>query len=473
MAIAGSAGPPIRPRTANTRGGWAMWRSAGGYASSLQATSVAPAAASFSVSARAGTEALPTDGTTAGGTSEAASAPAGASSTARGVPKRSTSAKARRGSSSGTSASASHASAASSRGTACVRTAMRKRSGYYTCRAVANHLACLHDRAVRVARTLTDRRRAQERASRGTSCRRRTCRRRSSSSRARCRSPAGRSRDRDSRRACGRAPRPSPSSPPPVHGRAALAERPPRLDEVLRAEADRLSLRRELEAPLLVGEGVDGQLGVPEGERRLCGDRLCERADGRLELRVLDHAVHEADAERLLGVDAGRGEDELLRPGRPHQAWQPRGAAQVGQEPVAELERTELRRARRDAEVARERELEPGAERVAAQRGDAREGGIHEPAERLLALADHRDQAIRACPGLHLRRRPEAVLARDLRQVDARGEGAALAGDDQAAEIAFVAQRPTQLAQLGPHLRRLRVQLAGPVEPQTPDGSLP
>src|SRR5206468_12291829 len=149
MAIAGSAGPPIRPRTATTRGGWAMWRRAGGYASSLQATSVAPAAASFSVSARARLEALPTDATTAGGTSAAASAPAVASSTARGVPKRSTSAKARRGSSSGTSASASHTSAASSRGTACVWTAMRKRSGYYTCRAVANHLATLHDRATR------------------------------------------------------------------------------------------------------------------------------------------------------------------------------------------------------------------------------------------------------------------------------------------------------------------------------------
>src|SRR5207244_7374816 len=117
-----------------------------GYASSLQATSVAPAAASFSVSARARLEALPTDATTAGGTSAAASAPAGASSTARGVPKRSTSAKARRGGSSGTSASASQASAASSRGTACVRAAMRGGSGYYTCRAVANHLALLHDR---------------------------------------------------------------------------------------------------------------------------------------------------------------------------------------------------------------------------------------------------------------------------------------------------------------------------------------
>src|SRR5438034_301092 len=81
----------------------------------------------------------------------AACAPAGASSTARGVPKRSTSAKARRGSSSGTSASASHASAASSRGIVCVGAAMRKRSGYYTRRAVANHPALLHDRTARVA----------------------------------------------------------------------------------------------------------------------------------------------------------------------------------------------------------------------------------------------------------------------------------------------------------------------------------
>src|SRR5207249_9525728 len=151
IAIAGSSGPPRLPRTASTSGGWAMWRSAGGYASSLQATSVAPALASFSVSARARPAAVPSEATTAGGTSAAASAPAGASRTARGVPKRSTRANARRGSSSGTSASASHASAASSRGIVCVGAAMRKRSGYYTCRAVANHLARLHDRTARVA----------------------------------------------------------------------------------------------------------------------------------------------------------------------------------------------------------------------------------------------------------------------------------------------------------------------------------
>src|SRR6266851_1820672 len=149
IAIAGSFGSPRLPRTASTSGGWAMWRSAGGYASSLQATSVAPALASFSVSARARPAAVPSEANTAGGTSAAASAPAGASRTARGVPKRSTSAKARRGSSSGTSAS--HASAASSRGIVCVGSAMRKRSGYYTCRAVANHLALLHDRTRRVA----------------------------------------------------------------------------------------------------------------------------------------------------------------------------------------------------------------------------------------------------------------------------------------------------------------------------------
>src|SRR5882724_26029 len=151
IAIAGSSGPPRLPRTASTSGGWAMWRSAGGYAPSLQATSVAPALASFSVSARARPAAVPSEATAAGGTSAAASAPAGASSTARGVPKRSTSAKARRGSSSGTSASASHASAASSRGIVCVGAAMRRRSGYYTRRAVANHLALLHDRTARVA----------------------------------------------------------------------------------------------------------------------------------------------------------------------------------------------------------------------------------------------------------------------------------------------------------------------------------
>src|SRR6266478_1775404 len=151
IAIAGSSGPPRLPPTASTSGGWAMWRSARGYASSLQATSVAPALASFSVSARARPVAMPSEANTAGGTSAAASAPAGASRTARGVPKRSTSAKERRGSSSGTSASASHASAASSRGFVCVGTAMRRRSGYYTCRAVANHLALLHDRTARVA----------------------------------------------------------------------------------------------------------------------------------------------------------------------------------------------------------------------------------------------------------------------------------------------------------------------------------
>src|SRR6266704_346644 len=114
IAIAGSSGSPRLPRTASTSGGWAMWRSAGGYAPSLQATSVAPALASFSVSVRARPADVPSEATTAGGTSAAASAPA-------------------------------------ARGVVCVGTAMRKRSGYYTRRAVANHLALLHDRTARVA----------------------------------------------------------------------------------------------------------------------------------------------------------------------------------------------------------------------------------------------------------------------------------------------------------------------------------
>src|SRR6266849_9068800 len=149
MAIAGSPAPPSRPRTASTRGGCAMWRSAGGYARSLQATSVAPAAVSFRASARARPAAVRSDATAAGGRPAAANASPGASSTARGVAKLSTSVKVRRGSNSGTSASPSQASAASSRTSACVRSAMRKRSGYYTCRAVATRLAALHGRTER------------------------------------------------------------------------------------------------------------------------------------------------------------------------------------------------------------------------------------------------------------------------------------------------------------------------------------
>ena len=97
---------------------------------------------------------------------------------------------------------------------------------------------------------------------------------------------------------------------------------------------------------------------------------VAERAGFVLELVVVDEPLREPDAVRLVGVDLRRGEDHLLGLARTDQTRQALRAAEVGNDPVPELEQTEAGAVRDDPDVARQRELEPTTQREAADRGD-------------------------------------------------------------------------------------------------------
>ena len=91
-------------------------------------------------------------------------------------------------------------------------------------------------------------------------------------------------------------------------------------------------------------------------------------------------AVDEPDAQGLLGVDEAAGEDQLLGHAQAADAGQPLRAAPAGDDPEVDLRLTELRAARRIADVARERELATAAEREAVQGRDRRlRHGLEQP----------------------------------------------------------------------------------------------
>ena len=93
------------------------------------------------------------------------------------------------------------------------------------------------------------------------------------------------------------------------------------------------------------------------------------------------HAVHEAPRQRLRGRDAARQEDHLLRAPFADDPRQALGAARAGDDGDRRLRQPEHGVRGRDAQVARERELEAAAERHAVDGGDDGLGQAVERAE--------------------------------------------------------------------------------------------
>ena len=123
--------------------------------------------------------------------------------------------------------------------------------------------------------------------------------------------------------------------------------------------------------------------------------------------------------------------------------------------PDAREQERELRRAREQPEVAREREHRAGAGRDAVDRGDDRQRAV---AHRLDDRAAHARELEQLAGGQPLQ------LADDLLDVAAGAEAAALAGEDEHARVAAVRQLAEQVAQVGVDVEGERVQLVGPRE---------
>jgi hypothetical protein len=141
---------------------------------------------------------------------------------------------------------------------------------------------------------------------------------------------------------------------------------------------------------------------------------------GGLQLPGLHDAADEPERERLGGVEAPPGEDDLQRALLRDEPGEADRAAGGGDQAARHLREPELRAGGGHDDVARERELQPTGQGVAVHRGDDRLGARHadEPRERRRVVAQ-----------------PGALPGRDGPQVRARAERAALAGEDRDAGL--------------------------------------
>ena len=99
---------------------------------------------------------------------------------------------------------------------------------------------------------------------------------------------------------------------------------------------------------------------------------------------VLRHdPIDDPDRERLVGAHLPPAPDQLLGPGRTDEPGEPLRAPGSGNDAEQDLGLADARVLRRDAEVARHRELETAAQRVAADRGDHRARDRGDRVERL------------------------------------------------------------------------------------------
>src|SRR5213082_353536 len=145
--------------------------------------------------------------------------------------------------------------------------------------------------------------------------------------------------------------------------RVALAEeRGNALLRVLRPEHLAERLRLDLE-PLAELALVRDLLDLLDRERRLLG-QLAGPGEGGVEQLVVRHdLVREAEAKGLVRRDRRAGEVHLERLALSDEPRQPLGAAEAGDDPEVDLGLAERGRLRRDAEVARHRQLAAAAER--------------------------------------------------------------------------------------------------------------
>ena len=122
------------------------------------------------------------------------------------------------------------------------------------------------------------------------------------------------------------------------------------------------------------------------------------------------------------------------------------------------------------ADVARQRELQARAERVAAHRRDRRIPRFFEPRVGILHAQDPRDRRIGVGVGFVRREHVGcAPAAGEHRRVDTRRERAAVADDDERADRRVVLDLLAERAHLVPHLDGEAVQLVGAVHPQPGD----
>gem|GEM_PF-5226557 len=196
-----------------------------------------------------------------------------------------------------------------------------------------------------------------------------------------------------------------------------------------------------------------GALGDGDGGRRHGGD-LRDGRDGRGEQLVRrGDAVGQADAQRLVGLDAPSGEDQFAGHGASHALRQAHRAAEARDQAQVDLRLAEAGALGSVDEVAGQREFAAAAQGEAVDRGDDRDLQGFE------AFGDHVHlagigQEGRFVHGVHLhdvRPGDEGFLPR--------------AGDDQAAVLVAGGFKPVEeRLEVVDHLAGQRVQALGLVD---------
>ena len=114
-------------------------------------------------------------------------------------------------------------------------------------------------------------------------------------------------------------------------------------------------------------------LGRGQRERGSRRQQLCPALRRRGQVVGLDHLGDQPEREGALGIDRIAGEQQLGRASVADQPGQSLGPAPARDDPELDLGLTEARGARREPDVARERELASAAERDAVDCRDHRE----------------------------------------------------------------------------------------------------
>ena len=231
------------------------------------------------------------------------------------------------------------------------------------------------------------------------------------------------------------------------------------------AERGAALLRDDLELERRGERRARGRVHHPLGERR---PRSARRPAARPRAASTAASSSSAGATRLArpirsassAADQLAGHDQLLGPAEADDLRQPRGAADVGDQPDPRLGQPDDRVGGEHAEVARERQLERAADARALDLADDGLGHLLGEVPRLQAGAAERPQPLG-------RRRERGERA----EVHARGEHRAVAADDDAADVRVVGGGAQRRARGEHQLVVERVALLRPVQDDVADGT--
>ena len=189
-------------------------------------------------------------------------------------------------------------------------------------------------------------------------------------------------------------------------------------------------------------------------ERRVAGDSACDLQRRVPEFAFGQHAIDEADAQRLGRVDPHARIHDQPRPGRPDQRDQVAQAVIAVGDAEFGGGNAELAVLGGKADVGEHRHLHAAAEAEATDARNRRLGIIRE--QRALGLAT---------PGILLGCFGIVSILFELADVGTRNERLVAGADqDHDADVGIVAQFDQRVAQALPHFERHRVALVGIVE---------